>query len=263
MITELNFKSNVPRTSSLYHGLEYARDLPAFQGGKTFTFNPGVNIIYGENGCGKSTILKILALTLAAKQGGRSVVTSDWHHSAKNEDNVFGVIHDGQPVLSCDTNIDVGLIMGHFDDDFFEAGLEATLRRDSSGWTRLNRMKHVLNALKDTKNFPEHIEIKGYNKNITLPDVLKATIPVGQRTILIDEPESALSFSAQQNIIRFIIQNAKDNDYQVIMATHSPFILEYCNSDDITFHSLSKDPHYLMSSQLQFIELARHIEKNF
>lgn len=38
----------------------YAKDVPYFQGRSQVTFQPGLNILVGPNGCGKSTVLNIL-----------------------------------------------------------------------------------------------------------------------------------------------------------------------------------------------------------
>ena len=40
----------------------YLKDLEAFENGKTYEFKPGVNIIVGENGSGKSSFLKLLSM---------------------------------------------------------------------------------------------------------------------------------------------------------------------------------------------------------
>lgn len=40
--------------------LHYLPDLDNFQNGKKYCFTPGVNIIVGENGCGKTTLMKLL-----------------------------------------------------------------------------------------------------------------------------------------------------------------------------------------------------------
>ena len=38
----------------------YASDLPSFADGKEYIFKEGVNIIVGDNGCGKTTLIKML-----------------------------------------------------------------------------------------------------------------------------------------------------------------------------------------------------------
>ena len=40
--------------------IRYLPDLDSFQNGKEFTFKPGVNIIVGENGCGKTTLMNLI-----------------------------------------------------------------------------------------------------------------------------------------------------------------------------------------------------------
>ena len=40
--------------------LRYLPDLDNFQNGKEFIFKPGVNIIVGENGCGKTTLMNLI-----------------------------------------------------------------------------------------------------------------------------------------------------------------------------------------------------------
>jgi predicted ATPase len=49
--------------------LHYLKDLPAFENGKVYEFKEGVNIIVGENGCGKTTLMKLIeAYTLVDKE---------------------------------------------------------------------------------------------------------------------------------------------------------------------------------------------------
>ena len=40
--------------------LKYLSDLDNFQNGKEYVFKPGINIIVGENGCGKTTLMNLI-----------------------------------------------------------------------------------------------------------------------------------------------------------------------------------------------------------
>lgn len=40
--------------------VRYLPEIPLFKNGKVFEFKPGVNVIVGKNGCGKTTLMKII-----------------------------------------------------------------------------------------------------------------------------------------------------------------------------------------------------------
>lgn len=40
--------------------VRYISEIPLFKNGKVFEFKPGVNVIVGKNGCGKTTLMKII-----------------------------------------------------------------------------------------------------------------------------------------------------------------------------------------------------------
>lgn len=54
MVTKVVINNNAKST------VNYLQDLKAFKNGKEFIFKPGVNIIVGENGCGKTTLLNLI-----------------------------------------------------------------------------------------------------------------------------------------------------------------------------------------------------------
>lgn len=174
--------------------MPWTRELSYFKENPVTQFQPGLNIVFGGNGSGKSSLLQMLALSLAAKQGGSSVVTSSW------VSEVFGytgascrlpcdVTHDGQPLMFMDARASEGLIAGSFDDDFFEMGLANTLTKGSTGElviSRLNRLLEVLVAppeASDTGN-PSCDGEAGKRKGTTLKDLSrkegrKSLVPSG------------------------------------------------------------------------------------
>ncbi len=147
MIESFSFKQLADST------MPWAADLDYFKATPLTQFKPGLNILFGGNGSGKSTLLQLLASSLAAAQGGTSVVTSAWLH------DVFGfgnkgpsklpcdVVHDGQPVMYFDARAKEGLIGGGFDDDFFSLGVANTMARGSTGQLGIQRMDRMLQVL--------------------------------------------------------------------------------------------------------------------
>lgn len=51
---------------------DYARELEAFRNGREYEFKPGINIIVGKNGCGKSTLVKQLSSYMLCMGGSHS-----------------------------------------------------------------------------------------------------------------------------------------------------------------------------------------------
>lgn len=233
----------------LLNKFSYIEKLPFFQKHKSLSFKPGVNVLFGQNGTGKSTILSMLAISLAGKQGGISKITNHWMQD--NSKDGFEVSHDGQAILYCDTKTDVGLVGGlaAFDYDFHTAGINAAIRKASSGLTTLSRLEPIMDVLLKDKPMPKNIE--GNKKHIV------GKIKKGQRTILIDEPESGLSYILQSKFMPKIIEGAKRNNIQLIMASHSPFLLGYDNED---VNLIEMEDDFVMNSRLAILSL-KSVEK--
>lgn len=272
MISEIVF-GNIAKSKMF----SYAAEVAFFKANKKIVFPPGLTILFGPNGCGKSTILKIIGLCLAAEQGGLSVVTQGWLQTVI--DSSFGpglktkqssvlapikVKHDGQPILFGNPRNSVGVRSGRIDDDFFSQGMLNATARDSTGEATMRKLRGMLAALHKDVGFPEEIErrvdAKSVNsvwkEKLAMADVLLApSIPKGQRTQIFDEPESGLALPVQGNLFDMLHQTAAHNDFQVIVASHSPACLGLAgvNYIDMT-------PGYLAHS-LDFMRyLAQRIE---
>ena len=122
MIKSLTIKKRDKKSFTDY---EYVHEIELFKRQPTIEFKPGINVVFGPNGGGKSTVLSLLALHLAAKQGGYSRVTTTlcdavletWGGSDMALPG--DVEHDGQSTLYFGAEEKEGLRRGHFDDDFF------------------------------------------------------------------------------------------------------------------------------------------------
>jgi predicted ATPase len=225
MISHIDFKE-----IALSKNFKYAASLDFFKQHETMDFKPGLNIIFAPNGTGKSTILKVLAQFTASEQGGVSTLTNSWSQDVMGFDggNLKGlnVQHDGQPVMYTNPREAVGLIggMAGFDDDFFDQGIMEVQLHQSTGLTTLHRMNRILSVLTGKSEFPKEI-VKKSRVSEEAKKLLEASIPVGQKTIIMDEPESGLAIHVQANIWKVIQKAAIEQDLQIIVATHCPFSL--------------------------------------
>lgn len=130
----------------------WAAELAYFKEKTVTEFKPGLNIVYGGNGSGKSTLLQLMATSLAAVQGGTSVVTASWLRDVLGFDGdklrlPCELVHDGQPVMFFDARAQEGLFGGGFDDDFFNLGLANTMAKGSTGQLGLRRIDRLLRVL--------------------------------------------------------------------------------------------------------------------
>lgn len=236
----------------------YAAEVDFFKKRKGLAFKPGLNILFGPNGCGKSTVLNILGTTMCAVQGGVSVVTEDIVHQSVDwgtlrpgkvprpmRDKVgLKVVHDGQPVLFADPRKAIGLVGGAFDNDFMQAGvLELTERRKAShGQASLGRLGNALGVLRNELEMPKAVQYAIQKKHVNSRwveaiEVLEArmagSVPAGQPTLLLDEPEANFSLRWQATLWKLLAESSAAERLQVIVATHSPFAVGIAHANYI------------------------------
>lgn len=218
-------------------------DTPALLDRHRWEFPSGLTILWGPNGCGKSTVLTLLARLLHAEQGGRSTITETsiralWKrkisfggqdpHRDMNLDYLLGgeVETDGQAVRYVNPSRPLGLINGHLDDDFFEKGLQAVLAKGSAG----QKAGHaVVDLIRDRGSFEvqDHMgylnEIWAAAKEATTV-CLRPTIPKGPPTLLLDEPDLHFDLPSQATLWEQLVRVAKTE--QIIAASHSVFAVD-------------------------------------
>lgn len=226
MISTINF-ADIKNSKNF----QYATQLEYFKNNTQIQFKPGLNIIFAPNGTGKSTLLKIMAQFTASEQGGVSTVTDSWMRDVGGYQdshlNGLEVKHDGQPVMYNNPRQAVGLFggMAGFDEDFFDQGIAEVQMKESTGMTTLARMNKVLALLHGKYKIPEKIAMRNGKLNTITEGFLQASISLGQQTVLLDEPESGLAVHVQANLWKMIEKGAKEQNLQIIVATHSPFAL--------------------------------------
>jgi predicted ATPase len=232
----------------------YAASVPFFKKKKQLAFKPGLNILYGPNGCGKTTVLKMLGDTLCATQGGASTVTERVIH--QEIDMGFGnrvmrdkigltVAHDGQPVVFCDPRNAGGMVSGQLDNDFFKQGVREITTRASHGEKSMHRGNAVFGLLDGKLPFPSAIarHIVSNQVNEVWQEALAVldkrfvpSVTVGQPTVLLDEPEANFSIDWQVKLWKLLGDPKVAERFQIIVATHSVFALGLAHAHYIDFH---------------------------
>jgi len=201
---------------------------------REFEFKPGLNILWGRNGSGKSTVIKALARLTHCEQSGNPVVTRESLRTLSDVEglqNGVGLEHDGAGVRYFDPSHEVGLVGGQaaFDDDFMFEGISNIMFKGSSGETTLNRIQGILNNVVGgiVPEVDWRVE-KGYfdletERLLLARHFLKGSGKRGLPTVLLDEPARSLDLIAQPRIWNFI--RAYSPQVQFIIASHNPYAL--------------------------------------
>lgn len=212
----------------------------ALKGISEWEFEPeGLTILWGPNGVGKSTVLRLMARLTHCEQGGVPKFTRQsidafkdgFGSSAKVKDGAR-LLADGQPAYFFDPAAKVGLFGGGgaFDDDFFTMGVmqATTLNKISSGQF-VNSMtarlfKEAVKAEKpDMKELARWTRSEDHKKaagqGLTKTTRGKKT---GRITIMLDEPARSLDIKTQAEVWHILSHQTR---FQLIVATHNPFAL--------------------------------------
>jgi len=195
---------------------------PAWKGRTEFTFEPGLTVVCGPNGTGKTALFTLLSRLLFAEQGGRSTLT--WQSVYDAAGYPFAKIsldHDGQGIWHFDSAHQVGLVggMAAFDEDFFEEGIKGVLlNRASAGQGTLHRLAPTIMAAKSAKAPGIGIK-KGTRPTPAIQAFLAGRGEPGQPTFLLDEPDRNLD--ADNQVALWVGLNRLAERCQIIVASHS------------------------------------------
>lgn len=196
-----------------------------------------VTIFYGSNGCGKSTALNVIAQKLGLMHESR------FNSSAKFDEYVrlcrASSVHQipaGSRIITSDDVFDSML-----DARSFNAGVDERrdeLFREYRGYKAAPLKLHSMDDYDQFKasaeanrtSATEYVR-KRVAHNIETRSNGESALAYFQQKIrsdalyLLDEPENSLSAERQIQLAEFLVQSARFYGCQLVIATHSPFLL--------------------------------------
>lgn len=218
--------------------------LPGFYPGVTFEFSPNLTVLFGSNGSGKTSILKAIKAYcgIPLENGGWSRISSHLSLGAAGRNHFPWVYREYSPGhCECDVGWDGT-------PSFYNEGnsqidkwawftsreissedgmttevehMQNLIDNPSSGQYRLQKLNKLFNMLKTPPNLREYVS--SHPAQVGEVDYIRSLPNTGRVSLLLDEPERALSIPKQLELFKLLEKMTKD--YQIIIATHSPFIL--------------------------------------
>lgn len=223
---------------------------------RKFEFTENLNILFGNVGSCKSTALKTMAAYSGISVGGWSSI-SEPSKLAYNNISHFPYCYRNYAPNKIDAIVEWGGEPSFFNDSesisktdntwFYQNSsqsadgitsedeqMEILATKPSSGQYRIHKINKIMSIIKDP---PDLSIVPSYimSKDLAQLEVeyIKSLQRDGKVTILLDEPEKALSIPKTIELFDVLVKLSQH--FQIIMATHSPFILEYKKINLIDF----------------------------
>ena len=170
-------------------------------------------VVFGRNGCGKTTLLSIIA-------GYRRYTAGDLE--------VFGKCYTAENILEIRKRI--GWISSSFFDKYYqkESALDIVLSALSATLgvpfditnKQISRAKDLLTAfrLKDRMHFPFELLSKGERQQV----LIARAFMTAPEVLILDEPGTGLDVLAREQLLSTIKQMVQEQEMTLIYVTHYP-----------------------------------------
>lgn len=207
-------------------------------------FKPGMNIVFGPNASGKSTLINTLALLMHCDQAGFQKITETSLRAlgesvGKGDDRKLAlpdqkVLHSGCDTRFVSAERVVGYHESELDHDFIQdqIGLMRAKRTMSSGQMSVVKVNRIFQQKVRTTPIEQSIRssqmVGPWQPLLEEIEKNMAGAPTGDNKLcfLMDEPDRSLDFLKQATVWEALRSHNSLGMAQFIIASHSPFALD-------------------------------------
>jgi predicted ATPase len=177
-----------------------------FKKGFSLDFQDPITVIVGDNGTGKSTLLKFLNFRYQKPlfvENEQEHFKKKWTEYKDDENRKLEFVSNPKMII--------------LENNIHKNGLQSYFENQLNPFRNFNR--------KDVANF---VNVQDFSNGESVLDILSAFETLEDSLIILDEPETSLSIKSQVLVKGMLSKIAKKN--QLIIATHSPKLMELSES---------------------------------
>ena len=224
----------MPYLKSVHFEIEKKRnfpfDIPAIKYSRNLELDKGVNIIVGDNGTGKSTLLESLAFKLNLPLISGYIGDKDGFDAARLLKDCLSFSWYREKISGFFFRAE------DFSDFINSVENEKNKLKDSVRELEGEVPKHIIDQMLESQNYRLKQIRQDYGNDMQAYSHGEAYMKIFDLRIkkkgiyLLDEPEAALSPTRQIALIASISALSLQEDVQFIIATHSPILMAITNA---------------------------------
>lgn len=211
--------------------VRYLPEIPLFKKGKVFEFKPGVNVIVGKNGCGKTTLMKIIESYLLVEKNecSKGMFNSNINHLfglegklldgidvySDYQKNVFRLCHSAEK-KNDDTLANINAFTEYFTQIKSSTGEGVVIALNSMFKRMFSDGANLMFDFDKVGRDDHYKEYGSYVKSHRMTDH-------DEWTILMDEPDRNLDIENMENILNILSFHKPQT--QVIAVVHNPLLI--------------------------------------